>query len=255
MIPPSYFLLLTSFLAWTAPVLAGPDLVIDTAFSADAPSQPVLGSPNQDLPFAVPSVVTVDPNSSSRITVGTEALDKLKPPFAMFDIGGKNDDPSAVGNALLRWDLAKEGLTEGDYEITATVTPLSTPIQGGRLLVTFGDETGKPLKFEPSLHPGQQPVQAFFSGGEIRMGGETRPFNPGETYVITMKFSIDRREWRGSVNGEEIVARPFPPQMASQDQAPVLLINNVFFGSAGAIGDKPDARYALSRLQMKKVPK
>jgi hypothetical protein len=225
---------------------AEPTVLIDTDFSNQTPGEEVTALKDQDVPLKFPSIVSMFPNSTSSIMIAKEAVGTLKPPFVVFQVGGRDENPDHTGNANLEWDLSREGLEEGSYELTAALTPLDSEFKGGRLLVQFEGD------YEP-LHPGLRPVQISFFGNRLIIIPHRIPFNAEETYEIKMHFNLSRREWSGSINGDEILpTTPFPPQMSAEN-APHLILKGVTFGSSGGRGDRPDAHYAISRLTLKKL--
>jgi hypothetical protein len=111
---------------------------------------------------------------------------------------------------------------------------------------------GKTLSDVP-MHPSHSPGWFWFDEKRFEMGGKKIPFGAEETYVIKMHLDLDRREWSGSINGEEILpTTPFPPQMSTENN-PNLLLTGISFGSSAGAGDRPGGRYAISRLTLKKL--
>jgi hypothetical protein len=220
---------------------AEPTILIDTDFSNQTPGEEVIAEKDQVVPLKFPTSMVVGGNSTSSITIAKEAMGSLKPPFALFQLGGQNEDPDALGHALLNWDLSQEALAEGCFELAATITPLDAEINDGRLRINFGGESARD----------KRGLMFYFSGTRFSMGGKSFPFTAEETYEIKMRFDLSRREWSGSINGEEVFpTMPFPPQMSAEN-APELLITSAYIGGSCVV--KQGSRYAISRLTLKKL--
>jgi len=229
-----------------------PTVLIETDFANQAPGEAVVGTRDQELPLKFPSEARAEAGSS--LIVSKEAMGNLNPPFAFYQLGGGTDKtPSSVANASMEWDLRREGMTEGVFELTATITPLDAAISGGRLIVRFLDGEGKAVTSDPPFHPMLLPAMICFQGTKFLAGGKLLPFQAEQTYEIKMMVNITKREWSCWVDGDEVVsAMPFPPEM-STNAYPSLLLSGVSLGSWGGFADKPDARYALSKLTFKKL--
>ena len=250
--PPRLFLVPLVLLSLAFPLLAGePTVLIETEFSNQVPGEAVVGAKDQDLPLKFPSSAAA--NAGSSLIAGKEAIGNLKPPFALFQLGRRAENPDAVANAYMNWDLRREGMTKGVFELTATITPLDSAITGGHLIVGFLDGEGQADHSDPPMHLSLYPATIGFAGINFVAGGKKFPFQAEQTYEIKMRFNLASREWSCWVDGDELVSSmPFPPQM-SAEAYPRLMLGSVSLSSQAGYSAKPDARYALSKLTLKKL--
>jgi len=248
-------------LSQALPLFAGePTLLIETDFSNQTPGQAIVGVEGEDLPLKFPSWAVAEKGSS--LIAGKEPIGNLKPPFALYQAGGRDDDSSAVAYVGMTWDLLPEGMTEGVFELTATITPLDYTIYGGRLIVEFLDHNKQLIHSDPPLHPLLCPAQIGFSGSNLRavfQGADSVervkdfPFQAEQTYEIKMVVNLTAREWSWWLDGTEVESSiPFPSQM-SADAYPILMLSRVSLTSEQGADAKPDARYVLSKLTFKRL--
>ena len=231
------------------PSLPAAEVLIQTNFTEAGADGMPFAQP-MDPPLSGPSEVRQGATVSS-ITVGTEPLEGLKPPYALFQERVKAGS-KAVETLSLYWDLNGMGYSEGIYELTYRLMIVSEELESGaRMMIVLAGEGGAPLKLDPPLHVSSLPAQVYLSRGDFLPAakGLSVSAQTGNIRTVRIVLDLDKKEWRSFVDGMELMdTAAFPEALR---EAGHLQIAGVRFGST--TGSRAPASYALADVILKRL--
>ena len=237
-------------LAGPFPLFAG-QVIVDTDFSQADPDGQLLtsGKPVDlaQLPLKMPTTARTNPKST--LKAGRETLGDLKPPYALIKLEQAADNPNASGGVALQWDLHELGLERGRYKLTYQIASLVEGSDGGKVMVTLADETGKPL----SVHPTAVPMQVFFNKNKLaaRYNGQGQVYGENQFLSVEITFDLDKKTWSASADDVLLADElPFPPEYL---EASMLHIATLGLFLGGGQVDLPGTGWALAHMKLEKL--